>query len=135
MSRRHEGSELYRQARTIMGSDGRACHAYGGGPVLNYSWDETAVMQVLGETEYARFFAHIIETNLYGLGAIGLCVDAAPEGHDADGSWWEAPHSVYPACPYHNWRDDAIEEVGTVDITSAGVLLLAARYPQALRRG
>lgn len=127
MKRQPETQLQHGLAIGVMASDGTPCHAPDG-TILNWSWDEQAVMTALGETDPVRFFCQVIEANLYALGYIGLCVYAAPEGYDADGSWWVQPHTAYPDCPYLNWRDDAIEQTGDVSITSAGVLLLAARY-------
>lgn len=126
MSLHQETQFQHGRAIQIMGSDGTPCHSQDG-TVLHWSWNEEEVMQALGETDFATFFIRCIELNLYTLSYARLCVYAAPEGHDADGSWWEAPNPAYPKCPYQNWRDGAIEEVGSVDITSAGVLLLHAR--------
>ncbi len=132
-----EPPELYAQARRIMGKDGCPCQ-HPDGTVCNVSWDKPEVLHAFGVTtqaDYLTFYALCIALNLPAIGYYRLCVYAPPEGQDAHGHLWVAPNSAYPDCPYQTWQDDAIEETGEYGITSAGVLLLAARYQGGKRRG
>lgn len=86
------------------------------GHVLNWSWDEDAVRQRLGETDAFRWFARCLE--LERRDQAGLSLYAAPVSYTEDGV----------EVVYDQWQDEASEDWGAIYITSAGVVSLAAVY-------
>lgn len=97
----------YDQALRLVGHTGGSGHL---GPdrqsIVAWRWEEDAVRQAWGLPDDATWLRRVFDLQRQGLA--GLCVYAAMAGE--------------------TWVDEALEEYGTIDISPAGVLALAALY-------
>jgi hypothetical protein len=105
-------------ARRIMGSEGGA-HVYDAGigrVISNYGWDEEDVRRVIGATDDVLWIIRVAE-----LAAREEAVPSfytLPEGVDDDGQY----------SALEGWRDQPLEALADMNITGAGVIVLAMLY-------
>lgn len=115
-----EERRWYLQALQLVGHAGKSGTL---GPdrqtIICWTWDQDAVRQAFGLADDLAWFLRVLDLQRQGLA--GLCVYAAPTWTDAQG--YEQGHT--------QWPDEALEEWGTIFITSAGVVALAAQYGRA----
>jgi len=111
-----EEHRRYLQALQIVGPAGKSGTL---GPdrqtIISWTWDQDAVRHALGLADDLAWFLRVLDLQRQGLA--GLCVYAAPTWLDAQG--YEQGHT--------QWQDEALEEWGTIVITSAGVVTVPPR--------
>ena len=101
----YESPTLYDLAKQVMPTRGSPLQAHDGS-IIHWSWTEDDVRHVCGEPDDVRWLERTVW--LESKGYASLC--------------------LYAAVPEEALPDMTIDDLGTIFITSAGVLLLAHLY-------